>query len=64
MMRIKNLIMPYMVLFVTGEQPLGLGTHAQIFQMYRYESLSLSLSLSLSSLFVVVVVVVVAKYSH
>ena len=50
MMRIKNLIMPYMVLFVTGEQPLGLGTHTQIFQMYRYETLSLSLSLSLSSL--------------
>ena len=47
MKRIKNLIMPYMVLFVTGEQPLGRGTHAQIFQMYRYESLSLSLSLSL-----------------
>ena len=47
MKRIKNLIMPYMVLFVTGEQPLGRGTHAQIFQMYRYKSLSLSLSLSL-----------------
>ena len=36
-----------MVLFVTGEQPLGRGAHAQIFQMYRYESLSLSLLLSL-----------------
>ena len=38
MKRIKNLIMPYIVLFVTGEQPLGGGTHAQIFQeMNRIE---------------------------
>ena len=46
MKRIKNLMVPYMMLFVTGEQPLDRGTHVQIFQMYRYESFSLSSLLS------------------